>query len=93
MCSGTDGVESVTKLLKMLKPLESGGSSKTLAAIEQLKVNTMAQIYEMCFDATTLPEATRDVIREVVSQENAYWRAKWCVKVRSSVLSRGRWGD
>ena len=76
----------MTKLLKMLKPLESGGSSKTLAAIEQLKVNTMARIYEMCFDATLLSEGTRQVIREVVSQENESWRATWCVKVRGSIL-------
>lgn len=42
----------MTKLLKMLKPLEeAGGSSKTMTTIEQMKINTMARIYEMCFDA------------------------------------------
>ena len=76
----------------MLKPLEeTGGSSKTMTTIEQMKINTMARIYEMCFDETTLKPEAREVIRTNVAQDDEYWRAQWCVRLRSAILGRIAW--
>ena len=82
----------MTKLLKMLKPLEeAGGSSKTMTTIEQMKINTMARIYEMCFDAAARKPEVCEAIRESVAQEGEYWRARWCVRLRGAIIGACAW--
>ena len=85
-------IEREIKLLKMLKPLEeAGGSSKTMTTIEQMKINTMARIYEMCFDAAALKPEVCEAIRESVAQEGEYWRARWCVRLRGAIIGACAW--
>ena len=71
----------------MLKPMsEVLGNSKTLQKIEQVKVQTVAKLYSLCFSSNSVIPEVQNEIERIVKEDAAFWRAKWCIRIRRCLL-------
>ena len=82
-------LDSLGKLMEMLKPIEENTENKTLLRIEQVKVQVMAKLLLLAYqkDHSVRSSICQEIMANVKMNAD-YWRAKWCVRIRRGILGR-----
>ena len=73
----------------MLKPIdEVTGNSKTLQKIEQVKIQVVAKLFMLYFTTNSIKPQIKQGILNVIKENQDYWRAKWCIRIRKGLLEK-----